>query len=100
MSETREEIMGDVLNRLQQLADDWEYSDDIRPESLLLADLGLESLDLVILGTAIQTDYGQALPFMELFADMGQREVPDVSVREWVDFIYEHLNSASGKAAR
>ena len=39
MVRTRDEIMSDVLNRLEQLAGDWEYSGDITPETLLLADL-------------------------------------------------------------
>jgi len=89
--------MKDVLNRLQQLVGDWEYSGAITSETLLLSDLGLESLDLVILGTSIQTDYGKAMPFTELFVEIGQREVPDISVGEWADFVYKHLNNSSGK---
>jgi acyl carrier protein len=92
--------MKDVLNRLQQLAGDWEYSGAITPESHLFADLGLESLDLVVLGTSIQADYERVLPFPELFANIGQRQNPDVSVSEWVDFVYEHLDHNSEKTAR
>ena len=92
--------MEDVLNRLQQLAGDWEYTGVITPESRLFADLGFESLDLVVLGTSIQMDYQRVLPFSEFFADMGQRQDPDVSVSEWVDFVYQHLNSASEKAGQ
>lgn len=92
--------MEDVLNRLHQLAGDWEYTGAITPESRLFADLGFESLDLVVLGTSIQTDYQRVLPFPELFADIGQRQDPDVSVSEWVDFVYQHVSSVAGKAGQ
>ena len=98
MVTTHDEIMDDVINRLRELAGDWEYSGNITAGSLLFAELGLESLDLVVLGTSIQTDYGQVLPFAELFANIGQREVPDISVGEWVGFVYRHLDDDSDKA--
>ena len=97
MSRTREDVRSDVVSRLQRLVGDWEYTGTINSETLLLSDLGFESLDLVILGTSIQADYDQVLPFAELFAEIGQRAVPDVSVREWVDFVYEHLDGTPGQ---
>ena len=92
MKRSHEEILADVMLLLRQLADDWEYSGDITEDTYLLADMGFESLDVVVLGTAVQERYGRVLPFPELFAEIGQRELRDISVGEWVDFIYEHLN--------
>ena len=96
MKKTREEIMDDVLRLLRQLADDWEYTEEITPQTRFFADMGLASLDVVVLGTAVQEHYGQVLPFTELFAEVGQRAIPDIPVGEWVDFIYEHLNRVLG----
>jgi acyl carrier protein len=98
MKKTREEVMADVLYLFRQLADDWEYSGEITPKTFLFADIGLQSLDIVVLAISIQEHYGQVLPFTELFADMGQRGIRDISVGEWVDFVYEHLNDDLGKA--
>jgi acyl carrier protein len=96
MRRTREEIMIDILNLLHQLADDWEYSQEITSQTRFFADMGLASLDVVVLGAAVQEYYGQVLPFSEIFAEVGQRDLPDIPVGEWVDFVYEHLNQVSG----
>jgi len=90
--------MADVVRVLGQLADDWEYYGEITPQTRLFADMGLESLDIVVLATSIQEHYGRVMPFPEFFAELGQREIRDISVGEWVDFVYKHLNEASGKA--
>ena len=50
--------------------------------------MGLESLDLVVLGTMLQSRYGR-LPFTEYYAEIGDRppEERDVTVAELVEFI-------------
>ena len=92
MKRSREEILADVLLLLRGLAEDWEYDGEITQEAHLLADLGFRSLDVVVLGTAVQERYKQVLPFPELFAEIGRRGLRDISVGEWVDFIYTHLD--------
>jgi acyl carrier protein len=91
MTTTHPQVLADVLDLMTQLAGDWEYGGDITPETRLLADLGLESLDLVVLGTAIQERYGR-LPFSEYLAEIGQRPVADrdVLVGELVEFVCRH----------
>lgn len=91
MQISREKIEADTLALLQQLADDWEYTDEITSGTFLLADLGFESLDVVILSAETQNLYGQKLPFTQLFADIGQREERDITVGEWADFVHTHL---------
>ena len=92
--------MADVLGLLRKLADDWEYTGEIAPETRFFADMGLRSLDVVVLGTAIQEHYKQVFPFVKLFAQVGQRPVPDMPVGEWVDFISEHMQDVPAAAAR
>jgi acyl carrier protein len=89
-------VLADVLQLMNQLADDWEYTEPITPDTLLLAELGLESLDLVVLGTMIQHRYGQ-LPFAEYYAEVGQRPVAerDVTVSDLVAFICENRAPAT-----
>lgn len=81
-------VLAEMLAMLTELADDWEYDGDITPDTRFLADLGLESLDLVVLGTMVQERYGR-LPFTEYYAEIGQRPVEerDVTVAELVEFI-------------
>lgn len=96
MSATRQEILGYVLGLLQELVRDWDYARPVGPETHLFSELGFESLDAVVLGTAIQEHYQRPMPFAELFAGLGQREVRDLSVAELVEFIGAHLDSRVG----
>ncbi len=91
----REDILADVLRELQQLADDWEYEETIGPQTAIFTDLGLESLDVVILSTAAQERYGRTFPFSEFFADLGQQDDSELTVGLWTDFIYTHLNAVT-----
>ena len=88
---TREEVMADVLMLLGRVSEDWEYGGEITAETRFFADLGLASLDVVVLGTAIQEHYGRVFPFMKLFAELGERQIPDIPVGEWVDFIHKQM---------
>jgi acyl carrier protein len=91
---TREEIQDYVLATLQELCRDWDYSRPVGPGSLLFSELGLESLDAVVLGTIIQEHFQQPLPFAELLAEIG-REQRDLSIQELVDFVDRSLQQAA-----
>ncbi len=91
MTATREEIQEYVLATLQELCRDWDYSRPVGPASLLFSELGLESLDAVVLGTIIQEHFQKPLPFAELLSEIG-REQRDLSILELVDFVDQHLN--------
>ena len=90
----REQILADVVELLNSVARDWEFEAPIGPGTRLFADLAFESLDFVVLGAKVQEHFGQTFPFPELFAQIGQREIRDLTVGEWVDFIANHLNGA------
>jgi acyl carrier protein len=91
MKRTQEQILQEVLDLLRDVARDWEFEGPITGDTRLFADLAFESLDLVVLGAAVQEHFRQNFPFPEFFAEIGQRSVRDLTVREWVDFIHQHL---------
>jgi acyl carrier protein len=91
-------ILTDVLNLLNQLARDWEYSGEITRDTWLFADLGFESIDAVILASFVQEHYGQPLPFPQLLAEIGKREIRDLRISELVTFIHQHLDGAAAGA--
>jgi acyl carrier protein len=90
----RSAVLSDVLDLVNELADDWEFDGEVTPDTFFIQDLGLESLDLVVLGTSIQYRYGQ-LPFAEYLADLGQRPVEerDVTIADVVNFIVTNVPS-------
>ena len=68
-----------------------EYSGDIGPETLFFADLGMVSIDAVILAETLEQHYGRPLPFQQFLADLGRRGARDVSIGELVEFLHRHV---------
>ncbi|MFQ5737873.1 MAG: acyl carrier protein [Acidobacteriota bacterium] len=96
---TSEEIREDVLMLLRQLSEDWDCEEEITQDTRLFTDIGLESLDVVVLGTTLQERYGRVFPFPELFAGVGQRKNRDISVGELVAFLDQHMEERDGTRA-
>lgn len=84
------EILGDIAailsNRLGV-----QSAGSIDMDTRFFADLGLASIDAVVLSEAIQNHYNQRLPFNELMAEIGRRTDRDLSIGELVKFVSEHL---------
>lgn len=91
MTEIDRHVLAGVLQLLNELAGDWEYDGPIGPDTYFIADLSLESLEIVVLGTMIQHQYGR-LPFAEFLDELGQRPIEerDLTVAELVAFVCEH----------
>lgn len=65
--------------------------DPITPTTRFFADLGLASIDAVVLGEELQKRYGRALPFSGLLADLGGRAERDLTIGELVAFLRRTL---------
>jgi len=94
MRPTHATVLADVLDLLRGVARDWEFDAPLTEHTRLFSDLNFESLDLVVLGAAVQERFGQRFPFPEFFAEIGQREDRDLTIGEWVTFIADHLVDA------
>ena len=84
---------GEILADLADVLGDFngrEYSAAITPGTMFFADLGLASIDAVVLGEAMQDRYGRPMPFGELMAELGRRADRDVSVGEIAKFLHEN----------
>ncbi len=68
-----------------------EYSGPIGPETRFFGDLGLASIDAVVLGEALQTHYGRPLPFADLMAEIGTRADRDLTLGDLVAFLRRNL---------
>jgi acyl carrier protein len=93
MKPTQPDILAYVLKTVQDLCQDWDYADPVGPESLLFTGLGMESLDAVVLCTALQDHYRITMPFAELLADIGQKQ-RDLSIAELAEFVGQHIGVA------
>jgi len=82
----------DVLERLREaierLSGDWEIDHPITPEARLIGDLGMKSIDLVVIASAMVKTYG-LIPFDELYAQMASipAEGRDLSIAQFIEFV-------------
>jgi len=96
VSELDPQVTASILAMLDELKGDWEYGGEIAPDTRFIADLGLESLEIVVLSTLIQQRYGR-LPFPAYFDEIGRRplEERDVTVADLVGFVCRNRESAA-----
>lgn len=91
---TREAILADLIAIMREMTD-WEYPEEITRETRFFADLGLESIDAVVFGEAMEAHYRRRFPYAEFLRELGERAQRDVQLGELVDFLYAHLNGLS-----
>jgi acyl carrier protein len=92
MTMTTEQIMTDMAGILRNFHGR-EYSADIGPKTCFFGDLGLASIDAVVLGETLEEHYGRKIPFQLFMADLGRRAVRDIQLDELVAFLHQHLNA-------
>jgi acyl carrier protein len=88
---SREQVLHDLAGILRNFHGR-EYSDEIGPHTRFFGDLGLASIDAVVLGETIEEHYGRKLPFHEFMAALGQRAARDIELGELAGFLHRHLN--------
>lgn len=89
-----------ILGDLEEILRDFhgrEYSGAFGLETRFFADLGLASIDAVVLGEMLEGRYGQRLPFGDLMATLGSREDRDLKIGEFVEFLETHLAGPKGR---
>jgi acyl carrier protein len=87
---SQDQIMSDLAGMLRDFHGR-EYHGPIGPKTRFTADLGLASIDAVVLGETIEEHYGRKLPFNEFMADLGRRAVRDLELGDLVQFLHKHL---------
>jgi acyl carrier protein len=92
MKPSLDDIMSDLAATLRNFHGR-EYSGAITPRTQFFADLGLASIDAVVLGETLEQRYAHRLPFDAFMADLGRRAVRDVEVGELAAFVHKHLTT-------
>ena len=87
---SRTEILDDLIAVLDRDLG-VQSSSSITEDTRFFADLGLASIDAVVLSERLQEHYGRSLPFHELMAEMGRRTERDLSIGELVAFLATNL---------
>lgn len=65
--------------------------DEVGPTTTFFGDLGLASIDAVVLAEAIERHFGRKLPFAAFLAQLRDRDATDLEIGQLVAFVREHL---------
>jgi acyl carrier protein len=87
---SRAEILSDTVAILEEQLG-VQSSLSIDEDTRFFADLGLASIDAVVLSEALQKHYDRPLPFNDLMAEIGRRTDRDISIGELVSFLSANL---------
>jgi acyl carrier protein len=87
---SRAEILDDLVAILERELG-VRPSSAINEDTRFFADLGLASIDAVVLSERLQEHYGRPLPFHDLMAAIGRRTERDLSMGELIAFLASNL---------
>jgi hypothetical protein len=93
---SKERIFNDVVGAINDLNSGSQVplKGSIAHETMLGAELGLRSLDLVRLIASIQQLYAEkVIPFQDMFVTSDGSVLEDIRMSHVVSFLYDHLNS-------
>lgn len=96
----RAAIVYDLIRLIGDVVQDWDLdlSGGLREETRLVADLGFQSIDVVMLIGEIHRLYGRRnLPFERLLV-RGGSYAPEIRISEVADFLVAHLGPAGDGA--
>jgi len=97
---TRYQAREDLIDLLKDTREDYDPSIVITDSTGIFNDLGLESIDAIGLGSALEGHFGQTLPFPEFMAKAKEENLTDITVGRLLDFLMANLKtSAEGKVA-
>ena len=88
---TDDAIYCDLRTVMERTFPDRDYPDDVGPATTLFGDLGLASIDLVVLAEKLEAHYGRRLPFGAFLTGLRNRNATDVSLGELVAFLIASL---------
>jgi acyl carrier protein len=74
-----------------------EYSGDIGSETLLFADLGMVSIDAVILAETLEQFYKREFSFSQFLAEIGREGTSDIRLGRLVGFLYDQMTAGPGE---
>ncbi|WP_088256852.1 acyl carrier protein [Fimbriiglobus ruber] len=88
---TPEQIYHDLAEVMAAAFPNHDISTEMGSETRVFADLGLTSIELVVLGERVEQFYGRRLPFGPFLAGLRARGADDLELGEVVAFLQRHV---------
>lgn len=84
-------ILVELTTVMQQTFPDRDPPEDVGPDTRILADIGLVSIDVIVLAEKLESHFGQKLAFPQFLASLRARNAEDITVGELVAFLREQI---------
>jgi acyl carrier protein len=88
---TPQQIERDLAGVMAAAFPDRDLPSQVSAETRVFADLGLASIDVVVLGERLEQFYGRRLPFGPFLAGLRARGADDIALGELVSFLKQHI---------
>jgi acyl carrier protein len=86
-----EQIYRDLAGVMARAFPEKDLPAAVGPETRAFADLGLASIELVVLGERLEQHYGQRLPWGPFLVSLRNRGADDLELGELVAFLQTHV---------
>ena len=86
-----DQIERELAGVMQIAFPDRDLPMEVGPETRIFADLGLASIDVVVLGERLEQFYGRRLPFGPFLAGLRAKGADDLAVGDLISFLREHV---------
>jgi acyl carrier protein len=93
-----EQVLQDLANLLRDF-NGKEYSGEIGAKTLFFSDLGMVSIDAVILAETLERVYNRSFPFSEFLSEVG-RGGRDIKLGELAAFLHGHMIGSGWRSER
>ena len=91
MPRSAEQLYADLATIVTTAFPDRDVSVAIGPDTRVFADIGLASIELVVLGERLEQFYGRKLPYGPFLAGLRNRGAEDLELGELVAFLQAHV---------
>jgi acyl carrier protein len=87
---TAEQIYADLAAMLKTSFPDRDFSGPVGPGTRVFGDIGLSSIELVVLAERLEGYYGRRLPFAAFLGDLRKSRADDLKLGSLVAFLQQH----------
>lgn len=88
---TTEDILAALDEVVRQTFPDRDFPDAVDASTRAFGDLGLASIDLVVLAERLDSHFGKRLPFGAFLKGLRDRGADDLELGELVAFLQKHV---------
>jgi acyl carrier protein len=87
---TAHELLADLAHVVRETFPDRDFPDEVDLSTRVFGDLGLASIELVVLAERLDAHFGKRLPFGAFLKSLRDRGAEDLELGELVVFLQQH----------